>query len=51
MMDKLVSIVVPVYNVDKYLEMIGLGEYRKSYPQELSGGMAQRVALARALFS
>ena len=36
-------------NVDKYLEMIGLGEYRKSYPQELSGGMAQRVALARAL--
>lgn len=36
-------------NVDKYLEMIGLEEYRKSYPQELSGGMAQRVALARAL--
>lgn len=36
-------------NLDAYLEMIGLKEYRDSYPNELSGGMVQRVALARAL--
>lgn len=38
-----------VKNIDSYLEMIGLKEYRESYPEELSGGMAQRVSLARAL--
>lgn len=36
-------------NLNSYLEMIGLKEYRDSYPDELSGGMAQRVSLARAL--
>jgi len=35
--------------VDKYLNLIGLQEFRKSYPKELSGGMKQRVAIARSL--
>lgn len=35
--------------VDRYLEVIKLSAFRKSYPKELSGGMKQRVAIARAL--
>lgn len=35
--------------VDRYLEIIKLTNFRKSYPKELSGGMKQRVAIARAL--
>lgn len=34
---------------DKYIELVGLGEFKNSYPAELSGGMKQRVAIARAL--
>ena len=35
--------------VRKYLEMMGLSDFRNHYPAELSGGMKQRVALARVL--
>lgn len=31
------------------IEMVGLSNYRKYYPKELSGGMAQRAAIARSL--
>jgi NitT/TauT family transport system ATP-binding protein/sulfonate transport system ATP-binding protein len=36
-------------NVDEFLKIIGLENFRKSYPHELSGGMQQRVAIARTL--
>ena len=32
----------------KYLKMVQLEQFAKSYPKELSGGMKQRVAIARA---
>lgn len=34
---------------EQFIEMVGLGEFGDSYPNELSGGMQQRVGLARAL--
>lgn len=34
---------------DQYLDLVGLSQFRESYPSELSGGMKQRVAVARAL--
>jgi len=35
--------------VEKYLDIIGLKNFRSAYPNQLSGGMKQRVAIARAL--
>lgn len=32
----------------KYIKIVGLERFAKSYPKELSGGMKQRVAIARA---
>ena len=36
-------------NVSLMLEMVGLGDKRRAYPKELSGGEQQRVATARAM--
>ena len=33
---------------NKYIKMVELQDFAKSYPKELSGGMKQRVAIARA---
>lgn len=35
--------------IDKYIELVGLQDFKSALPRELSGGMAQRVAIARAL--
>lgn len=35
--------------VDKLLDTYGLGEFKDSYPSQLSGGMRQRAALIRTL--
>ena len=35
--------------IGHYLKLIGLEEFRHSYPSRISGGMRQRVAIARSL--
>ncbi|MGB9940164.1 ABC transporter ATP-binding protein [Methanosarcina sp.] len=34
---------------EEYLELVGLSDYKKHHPNQLSGGMQQRIAIARAL--
>lgn len=36
-------------HIDNTLEKVGLSQFAKAWPHQLSGGMAQRTALARAL--
>lgn len=35
--------------VNKYLDMLGLTEFKDAYPSQISGGMAQRTAFGRTL--
>ena len=47
LMDKISKEEMEKY-IDKYLKMVNLQDYKKEYPQHLSGGMKRRVGIARA---
>jgi ABC-type lipoprotein export system ATPase subunit len=36
-------------NTDKYLNLLGLGDFKKRLPKAMSGGQQQRASIARAL--
>jgi ABC-type lipoprotein export system ATPase subunit len=36
-------------NTDKYLNLLGLGDFKKRLPKSMSGGQQQRASIARAL--
>ena len=38
-----------INQIDKYLKMVGLQDFHKKFPWQLSGGMQQRASIARAL--
>jgi len=35
--------------VDRFLDVVGMNEFRDSFPSEISGGMKRKVSLARAM--
>lgn len=39
------------HEVDEFIRLVGLEDFRDSFPHHLSGGMAQRAALARAMIN